>query len=131
MMPRFPARASVWGLVLSMTGAVAASVVGGEVSRAVEPQRQQMLVRMVRQDCGSCHGMRLTGGLGPPLTVQALSHWPVESLTSVIYLGRPGTPMPGWHTLISEDEAQWIARRLLTGFPEEPAAAQASRSPTP
>lgn len=42
-------------------------------------QRQQELVRMVRQDCGSCHGLRLTGGLGPALTREALADKPIGS----------------------------------------------------
>ena len=55
-------------------------------------QRQQELVRMVRQDCGSCHGLRLTGGLGPALTREALADKPIGSLAATIYGGRPGTP---------------------------------------
>ncbi|MFT3666684.1 c-type cytochrome [Piscinibacter sp.] len=86
---------------------------------APDARRSQALVRMVRQDCGSCHGMRLTGGLGPALTAQALADRPLEMLTAVIYRGRPGTPMPGWQAMLSESEAQWIAQRLRTGFPEE------------
>jgi len=82
--------------------------------------RQQALVRMVRQDCGSCHGMRLTGGLGPALTPQALREKPVESLAVTIYSGRPGTPMPPWRAMLSYEEAQWIVEQLLSGFPEEP-----------
>ena len=34
---------------------------------APDDARQRELVHMVRQDCGSCHGMHLTGGMGPPL----------------------------------------------------------------
>jgi hypothetical protein len=30
-------------------------------------QRQKELIHLVRQDCGSCHGMTLQGGLGPAL----------------------------------------------------------------
>ncbi|MBU3724682.1 MAG: cytochrome c [Burkholderiaceae bacterium] len=75
---------------------------------------------MVRQDCGSCHGMRLTGGLGPALTPQALREKPVESLAVTIYSGRPGTPMPPWRAMLSYEEAQWIVEQLLSGFPEEP-----------
>ena len=54
---------------------------------AAEPSvpRQQALVRMVRQDCGSCHGMRLTGGLGPALTPQALADKPLASMTATIF----------------------------------------------
>lgn len=81
--------------------------------------REAQLVRMVRQDCGSCHGMTLAGGLGPALTREALADKPVDSLAATIYHGRPGTPMPPWRSMLSADEARWIAERLLAGFPKE------------
>ena len=84
-----------------------------------DPARQQALVRMVRQDCGSCHGMRLTGGLGPPLTRDALAAQSPAALAVVILHGRPGTPMPPWRALLTEAEAAWIADRLVQGFPAE------------
>ena len=83
-----------------------------------DAERQQTLVHMVRQDCGSCHGMKLTGGLGPPLTRAAMAEIPVDSLTATIFHGRPGTPMPPWSGMLSESEARWIALRLQQGFPE-------------
>lgn len=83
------------------------------------PARQQQLVRMVRQDCGSCHGMRLTGGLGPALTREALADRPQASVAATIFHGRPGTPMPPWRAMLNEREADWIAQRLLAGFPED------------
>jgi len=83
------------------------------------PQRRQQLVHMVRQDCGACHGLRLTGGLGPALTPTALRDWTPEGITATILNGRPGTPMPPWRSFVSEAEAQWIARSLLAGFPQE------------
>ncbi|MEQ1803812.1 MAG: cytochrome c [Burkholderiaceae bacterium] len=81
--------------------------------------REQALVRLVRQDCGSCHGMRLTGGLGPALTRDALADKPVAGLAATIFQGRPGTPMPGWRSMLSEAESLWIAQQLMQGFPEE------------
>ena len=81
------------------------------------PERQQALVRLVRQDCGSCHGIHLNGGLGPPLTPAALADKPVSSMAATIFHGRPGTPMPPWHAFVTEAEAQWIAEKLLAGFP--------------
>lgn len=84
------------------------------------PERQRELVRMVRQDCGSCHGMHLTGGLGPPLTPAALGDKPVESMAATIFHGRPGTPMPPWRAFVTEAEALWIAGQLLGGFPSSP-----------
>jgi cytochrome c55X len=92
---------------------------------APDAAREQALVRMVRQDCGSCHGMRLTGGLGPALTREALADFPLDSLAATIYHGRPGTPMPPWRAMLNEAEAHWIAVHLQQGFPEE--AARPSR----
>ena len=83
------------------------------------PVSAPTLTRLVRQDCGSCHGMKLTGGLGTPLTREALAGKSAESLTATILYGRPGTTMPGWKSLISQAQAEWISARLLEGFPEE------------
>lgn len=76
--------------------------------------RQDQLRHLVRQDCGSCHGLRLTGGLGRPITAQALAGRDAEDLSGVILDGMPGTAMPGWRPLLTEDEARWIADYLLT-----------------
>ncbi|MDZ7711349.1 MAG: cytochrome c [Roseovarius sp.] len=73
------------------------------------------LERLVRQDCGSCHGMTLKGGLGPDIRTGALGHHDHDSLAAVILDGIPGTPMPPWRPLLSEAEARWIATYLLTG----------------
>lgn len=99
----------------------AAAVAGDAAAAAAEPTplRQQQLVRMVRQDCGACHGMQLTGGLGPAITAQALADKPLDSMTAVIVHGRPGTPMPAWRGLLTEAEARWIAHTLAQGLPEE------------
>jgi len=85
----------------------------------IGPARAKELVRLVRQDCGSCHGLRLKGGLGPSLLPDALRDKPEESLRYTILLGRPGTAMPPWKTMLSEAEIDWILMRLLQGFPEE------------
>jgi cytochrome c55X len=79
----------------------------------------QETIRLVRQDCGSCHGMTLQGGLGTPLTREALAGQSAETLAVIILHGRHGTAMPPWKTLLSEAQAQWIAEHLIEGFPEE------------
>jgi cytochrome c55X len=105
-------------LALLAPGSVAAQA--DEAAPATPSQeRQQALVRMVRQDCGSCHGMKLTGGLGPPLTRQALAERSLETLVATTLHGRPGTPMPSWKTMLSAADALWIAQRLQSGFPDE------------
>lgn len=82
------------------------------------PARQKELIHLVRQDCGSCHGMTLQGGLGPALLPATLAGKPAEGLVATIIGGRPGTPMPPWHRFLAEDEAQWIVAKLMTGFPQ-------------
>ena len=42
----------------------------------IDGARQSQLIRMVRQDCGSCHGIQLTGGLGPALTRDRMADFP-------------------------------------------------------
>ncbi|MBZ0106010.1 MAG: cytochrome c [Sulfuricella denitrificans] len=83
-------------------------------------RRQADIVRLVRQDCGSCHGMTLAGGLGPALLPALLHDKPAESLVATILYGRPGTPMPPWGDFLSENEARWIVDKLQKGFPDEP-----------
>jgi len=107
-----PLGAIGFGLALAMQ-CVAAAPQG-----APSPARADALVRLVRQDCGSCHGMRLTGGLGPPLTPQAIASKPDDALVSSILYGRGGTPMPPWRDFVSEREAEWIVGQLRKGFPD-------------
>lgn len=82
---------------------------------AVTPERAAELEHIVRQDCGSCHGLRLTGGLGHPITPQALAGRDADGLAEIILDGLPGTAMPPWRPLLTEDEAGWIADYLLKG----------------
>ena len=44
------------------------------------PVDRRQLEHLLLQDCGSCHGLRLTGGLGPAITSEALAGKPRESL---------------------------------------------------
>lgn len=81
------------------------------------PARQRELLQLIRQDCGACHGMRLNGGLGPPLTAESLVDRSQETVFATIHYGRPGTPMPAWKTLLSESDSRWIAGQLKRGLP--------------
>jgi cytochrome c55X len=87
-------------------------------SAAPDAERARELIHLVRQDCGSCHGMTFRGGLGPPLLPETLRDKPRESLIAAVLHGRPGTPMPPWLILLNESEAAWIVDRLVEGFPE-------------
>ena len=85
------------------------------VSADVPVERQQTLRRLLAQDCGSCHGLTLRGGLGPALTREALAGKPPEMLGAAILRGRPGTPMAPWQSFISEAEAAWLVEQLQQG----------------
>ena len=77
--------------------------------------RKAELTRLVRQDCGSCHGMTLKGGLGKPLLPENLAGYDAPALASIILNGIPGTPMPPWQELLSHKDARWIAQSLKNG----------------
>lgn len=104
------------GLMLVSLSAHPADGGDGARERAPAPARQLELQHMVRHDCGSCHGLTLAGGLGPELSARALAGKPVEYVEAMILRGRPGTAMPAWAGLLSEDEARWIAQQLKRGF---------------
>ena len=116
---RRPTRLRLLGGVLALLASGAMAQNPGIASTPPSAERQLELVRMVRQDCGSCHGLHLTGGLGPALTPEALAGKPLESMVSTIYRGRPGTPMAPWSAMLSEQDALWIAQQLFAGFPEQ------------
>lgn len=85
---------------------------------AIDPAREAELTALVRQDCGSCHGMTLKGGLGKPLRPRDLEPLEVDAIASIILEGVPGQPMPPWKGLMSKADATWIARKLKEGFPQ-------------
>jgi cytochrome c55X len=96
--------------------AVAALALGCPAAQAGDATKTASRLRdLVVQDCGSCHGLKLTGGLGKSLTPDAIAHLPPEALTEIILQGIPGTPMPPWQGLLSRAEAQAIADMLSEG----------------
>ncbi len=80
--------------------------------------RATAIRHLVRQDCGSCHGLTFKGGLGNPLTAEALAGRPDEALLATILNGRPGTAMPPWRSFLTEEEAKWVIKWLKDGAPE-------------
>ena len=90
-------RAMAWGLCWGFIVALPCAATD------ISPEHASRLVRLVRQDCGSYHGLQLTD----------------DALVATIIHGRPGTAMPPWKNLMTEQEAQWIVERLQTEFPKE------------
>ncbi len=101
-------------------GLLAAILAAGSLAAAPSKIRQGELIYRLRQDCGSCHGMTLKGGLGPPLLPSAMAGKSDEALVDVILYGLPGTPMPPWNIEISREEAVWLVRRMKEGLDDTP-----------
>lgn len=78
----------------------------------IPAERQAALLNLLRQDCGSCHGMTLRGGLGPALLPETLAGKSDAYLIEIILNGRPDTAMPPWRGFFSPDEAAWLVRQL-------------------
>ena len=101
-----PLATLVWGL------AIAAPTQAQDILHDRTPDQ---LERMVRQDCGSCHGLTFKGGLGSPLLPDDLSDFSVDDLTIIILDGLPGTAMPPWRAVVSPRDAAWMAQYLKAG----------------
>jgi cytochrome c55X len=99
------------------SAALAAAALLASVAGAVGQTPREKLVSLVREDCGSCHGLTLKGGLGPSLLPGALANKDAATLGAIILDGVPGTPMPPWRGLLSPEDARWIAENLKEGFP--------------
>lgn len=82
---------------------------------APDSERQAYLYNLLKQDCGSCHGLKLKGGLGTPLRPENLKDKPDKYLHHVIQNGIQGTPMPGWKALLSDKDTTWIIKLLREG----------------
>ncbi len=86
-----------------------------QASAEIDSERQAELLHLLKQDCGSCHGLTMKGGLGPALLPENLTGKPVSFLTYTILEGRPGTAMPPWKFLLKPEEAEWLAGVLVRG----------------
>ena len=100
----------------ALAAATTLTLVSGNVfGNPVSEERKQELSHMLKHDCGSCHGLKLTGGLGPPLSPGNLEGFSNEFLRLTILYGRPGTPMPPFKDLLTEQEVNWMIDDLRRG----------------
>lgn len=95
---------TIIGMMLIVTEAIAGA-----------PQNRAELENFVIQDCGSCHGLTMRGGLGPPLRPQDLEQLPEGAIAAIIREGVDGTAMPPWKALLTDEEMLWISRQLKAG----------------
>jgi cytochrome c55X len=83
---------------------------------ALSAARQVELHNLLVQDCGSCHGLTMRGGLGPALLPENLRDRPREALIDTVMYGRPNTAMPPWNRMLSREEAAWMIDQLRHGI---------------
>jgi cytochrome c55X len=98
-------------LLLPALGSSPAAANAGELSTARKGELRHLLL----QDCGSCHGMTLKGGLGPSLLPERLNLLPPEFLIETVLEGRQGTAMPPWKTMLNREEVRWMVEQLQRG----------------
>lgn len=104
-----------WPLASALVASAAVAGVAAADSYP-SPERRAALIYQVEQDCGSCHGLTMKGGLGPALLPQSLADKPDDLLAEIIVNGVPGTPMPPWAFEIDRSEALWIVQQLKRGL---------------
>ena len=85
------------------------------VAAELSAARQAELLYLLKHDCGSCHGMTRKGGLGPPLLPGNLRDRPPMLMENTVLDGRPGTPMPPWRGLLTEQEVRWLVEAIRRG----------------
>ncbi|WFM71225.1 cytochrome c [Halomonas sp. CKK8] len=102
-------------LLLALCWLPVAALADGSLSA----EREQELETLLYQDCGSCHGMTLRGGLGPALPETRMNAYSRDGLAALILNGVAGTAMPGWAGLLTEEEARWLADHLQNDNPLE------------
>ncbi|MDZ7840538.1 MAG: cytochrome c [Gammaproteobacteria bacterium] len=89
-----------------------ALVIGGVQAGGLDEDRRAELDHLLRHECGSCHGLRLEGGLGPALTPERMRKRSAEYLRAAIREGIPGTAMPPWESLLSDADIVYLAAAL-------------------
>ncbi|CCK76409.1 putative Cytochrome c55X [Oleispira antarctica RB-8] len=96
---------------------VSAAVMMATLSHAEIPshERQQELTHLLKQDCGSCHGMTMKGGLGPALLPENLADTPNYILVNTIKYGRETLAMPAWDNILTTAEIEWLVAELKDG----------------
>lgn len=106
----------MFGQVLRLPLAAIALLPAPSFAAEAPSQRQAELLHLLQQDCGSCHGLTMKGGLGPALLPETLAGRDDAMLIETILDGRPGTPMPPWRFELNAEDAAWMVRTLKGGL---------------
>ena len=86
------------------------------VSPPLNDVRKKELMHLLKQDCGSCHGMTMKGGLGPALLPENLAATPDYILENTIKYGRETLAMPAWDGILTSVDIEWLVDQLKQGI---------------
>ncbi len=103
-------------LSILATAAFSLPSTANENNSNLTTERKAALIHLLKQDCGSCHGMTLKGGLGPALLPENLKDKPSLLIKNTILFGRPSTAMPPWQGILTEEEVIWLTLQLQKGL---------------
>jgi cytochrome c55X len=81
----------------------------------ISNSKKTELYHLLKQDCGSCHGMTLKGGLGPALTKDRMSGFSSDYLFETIWNGREIKAMPPWKNILLKKDVRWLVKVLQAG----------------
>ncbi|MFT4908569.1 MAG: cytochrome c55X [Oleispira sp.] len=102
--------------IIAITTGSAFAISANSYADIPNQQRQQELIHLLKQDCGSCHGMTMKGGLGPALLPENLINKPNHVLVGVIKYGRETLAMPAWDGILNTVEIEWLVAQLKEGI---------------
>ena len=108
-------KASSVGILTRLAGVLLTMSITHASSAPLDQTRKDELQNLLLQDCGSCHGMTLKGGLGPALTIDAIQGKADIYLQQTILEGHPGTPMPPWKDILSNEDIDHLISLLKAG----------------
>ena len=109
-------KVTIKGVSALVTACVLFSINFDVMAAELSTEKKAQLIHMVKQDCGSCHGMTLKGGLGPTLLPKSMNKLSESTIKNTILFGRPGTAMPPFESILTENEALWISQQLQQGL---------------
>jgi len=101
------------------TAVLVVQLLSAAVQAELPVSRQSEILHLIQHDCGSCHGMTLNGGLGPPLTAERLGQKSAGELALIIRNGIKETPMPPWEGILNDEDIAWIVKQLQQGIQDE------------
>ena len=104
-----------WPVLAISLLSIGQTAIGQSIATPLDQARKDELKNILLQDCGSCHGMTLKGGLGPALTTDALQGKAEVYLQQTILEGHPGTPMPPWKDILTGADIDYLVSLLKAG----------------